>query len=140
MKRITALAFLATTLIPISTACAHAQSVEFKVPFDFTVSHQVLPAGIYLVSYAGGSAVLVRSQDGWFNAYSTTHGADGKSTGGCKLVFNRYGNQYFLYQVLCRNADMTAELHTSTLEKRVRLQQVQLPQTETVAALDIRAK
>jgi hypothetical protein len=83
---------------------------------------------------------VVRSQNGRINALSTTHGADGQSAGGCKLVFRRYGNQYFLHQVLCRNADMKAELPTSTLEKRVRLQQAQLPKTETVAALDIRAK
>lgn len=140
MKRITALAFLATTLIPISTACAHAQSVEFKVPFDFTVSNQVLPAGTYVVSYAAGNAVLVRIQNGRFNAFSTTNGADSQSTGGCEFVFSRYGDQYFLHQVLCRRADMKAELPTSTFEKRVRLQQAQLPRTETVAALDIRAK
>ena len=140
MRPITALAFLAATFISMSSACAHAQAVEFNVPFDFTVSHQVLPAGTYRVRYAAENAVLVRSQDGRFNAFSTTHGADAQSTGGCELVFSRYGNQYFLHQVLCRNGDIKAELPTSTLEKRVRLQQAQLPKTETVAALDIRAK
>jgi hypothetical protein len=83
---------------------------------------------------------VVRSQNGHLDALSTTHGADDLSTGGCELVFTRYGNQYFLHQVLCRNADMKAELPTSMLEQRVRLQQAQLPKTETVAALDIRAK
>lgn len=140
MKRTTALAFLAAASISMSSACAHAQAVEVKVPSDFSVSHQVLPAGIYRVSYAAENTVLVRSQDRRFNAFSTTHGSDGQSTGGCELVFSRYGNQYFLHRVLCRKTDMEAELPTSTLEKRVHLQQAQLPKTETVAALDIRAK
>jgi hypothetical protein len=140
MRRITALAFLAATFISMSSACAHAQAIGFRVPFDFTVSDQVLPPGTYGVSYMAENAIVVRSQNGRINALSTTHGADGQSAGGCKLVFRRYGNQYFLHQVLCRNADMKAELPTSTLEKRVRLQQAQLPKTETVAALDIRAK
>ena len=140
MKRITALAILAATLIPISSACAHAQSVEFKVPFDFNVIHKVLPAGTYRVSYASENAILVRSQDGRFNAISLTVATGGQSTGGGKLVFRRYGDQYFLHQVLCSNADINAELPTSRLEQRVRIQKAQLPQSQTVAALDIRAK
>src|ERR1700756_1263025 len=71
MKRITALAILAATLIPISSACAHAQSVEFKVPFDFNVSHQVLPAGTYRVSYAPENLILIQSQDGRLQAFSS---------------------------------------------------------------------
>jgi hypothetical protein len=140
MKRITALAILAATLIPISSACAHAQSVEFKVPFDFNVSHQVLPAGTYRVSYTSENIILIRSQDGRFNAFSSTYAGDDQSTGSGKLVFRQYGDQYFLHQVLCSNADINAELPTSRLEQRVRTQKAQLPQSQTVAALDIRAK
>jgi hypothetical protein len=140
MKRITALAFLAATLISMSSACAHAQAIGFSVPFDFTVSHQVFPAGTYRVSYMTKNAIVVRSSNGRLSALSTTHGADDQSTGGCVLVFSRYGNQYFLHQVLCGNAAMKAELPTSTLEKQVRLQRAQLPRSQTVAALDVRAK
>ena len=141
MKRITALAFLAAAFISMSSAFAHAQAVEFKVPFDFSVNDKVLPAGIYWVEYTSeNDAILVRSQDGRFNAISTTNAAYGKSTDSGKLVFRRYGNQYFLHQVICCNTDVNGELPTSTLEKRVRLQQAQLPQSQTVAALDIRAK
>jgi hypothetical protein len=140
MRRITIFAFLAATFISMSSACAHAQVVGFNVPFDFNVSHQVLPAGTYLVSYKSENVILIRSQDGRFNAFSTTHGAGGQSTGGGKIVFTRYGNQYFLHQVLCRGADMNAELPMSTLEQRVHIQQAQLPRSATVAALDIRVR
>jgi hypothetical protein len=141
MKRITALAFLAATLISMSSACAHAQAIGFNVPFDFTVSHQVLPAGTYRVTYyASENLILIRSQDGHLQAFSSTYAGGDRSTGGGKLVFRRYGDQYFLHQVLCSNADINAELPTSRLEQRVRIQKAQLPQSQTVAALDIRAK
>ena len=140
MKRIAALVFLTAIFVSMSSACAHAQAIGFSVPFDFTVSHQLLPAGTYRVSFMAENAIVVRSQNGCLNALSTTHGADDQSAGGCELVFTQFGNHYFLHQVLCRNADMKAELPTSTLEKQVHLQQAQLPRTETVAALDIRAK
>jgi hypothetical protein len=140
MKRITALSFLAATLISMSSVCAHGQAVEFNVPFDFTVSHQVLPAGTYRVSYTAKNDILIRSQDGRFHAISLTFPVDGQSTGGGKVVFTRYGNQYFLHQVLFGNADMNDELPISRLEQRVRLQRAQLPKSETVAALEIRAK
>jgi hypothetical protein len=140
MKRISALAFLAAALISMSSVCAHAQVVEFNVPFDFTVSHQVLPAGTYRVSYAAKNDILIRSQDGRFNAISLTFATNGEPTGGSKVVFTRYGNQYFLHQVLFHNADMNDELPISRLEQRVRLQRVQPPKSETVAALEIRTK
>jgi hypothetical protein len=50
MRRITALAFIAATFISMSSACAHAQAIGFNVPFGFTVSDQVFPAGTYRVS------------------------------------------------------------------------------------------
>jgi hypothetical protein len=140
MKSITAIAFLAATLISMNSVCAHGQAAEFNVPFDFTVSHQVLPAGTYRVSYATRNDILIRSEDGRFNAISLTFSTDGQSTGGGQVVFTRYGNRYFLHQVLFSNADMNAELPISRLEQRVRLQRAQLPKSETVAALEIRAK
>lgn len=139
MKPITALAFLAATLISMSSVCAHGQAAEFNVPFDFTVSHQVLPAGTYRVSYAAKNDILIRSEGGRFNAISLTFATGGQSTGG-EVVFTRYGNRYFLHQVLFRNADMNAELPISRLEQQVRLQRAQLPKSETVAALETGAK
>ena len=140
MKRITAFAFFAAALISMSSTCGHAQSAEFKVPFDFTVSQQVLPAGIYWIRYTSGNIILIQSQDGRLQALSSAYTSGDRSTGGGKLVFRHYGDQYFLHQVLCRDADIDAELPTSKLEQRVRIQKAKLPQSQAVAALNIRAK
>ena len=141
MKRTTALAFLTAALISMGSACAHAQALGFKVPFDFTVGNKALPAGTYQVSYyPTKNAILIRSQDDRFHALTATHLADPSSTRNGEVVFTKYGNQYFLHEVLCSNASMNVEVPKSTREKQVRIQEAQLPHGEAVAALRIGAK
>jgi hypothetical protein len=134
MKRTTVLAYLAATLISMGSACAHAQTPRFTVPFDFTVGNQVLPAGTYQVSYATQNTILIRSKDGRFHAVTTTLADDKESYGG-ELIFTKYGNQYFLHEVLCADVAMNVEIPKSRLEKQARIQEAQLPHIETVAAL-----
>jgi hypothetical protein len=135
MKRITALAFLTAALISMASARAHAQAPAFKIPFDFTVGNQLLPAGTYQVSYyAAKNAILIRSEDDRFHAFTAIHPAD-PSVSDSEVVFTKYGNQYFLHEVLCGAVSMNVELPKSTLEKRARIQEAQLPHSETVAAL-----
>ena len=140
MKRITGLAFLTAALISMGSACAHAQAPRFTVPFDFTVGNQVFPAGTYRVSYsATKTAILIRRQDDRFQALTTTYPADPSTSGG-KVTFAKYGNQYFLHEVLCSAVSMNVALPTSRLEKRARIQEAQLPHSETVADLRAGAK
>jgi hypothetical protein len=143
MKRTTALAFLTAALISMTSmggARAYAQAPAFKVPFDFTLGSQVFPAGTYQVSYmAGKSAILIRSQDDRFHAMTITYPAD-RSTSDSEAVFTKYGNHYFLHEVLCGAVSMHVALPTSRLEKRARIQEAQLPHSETVVALSTGAK
>jgi hypothetical protein len=140
MKRMTALLFLlAATLIAMGSVRAHAQSTGFKVPFDFTVGNQLFPAGTYQVSYPAQRVILIQSQDERFYAMSMIYAAD-PATSDNKVVFTKYGNQYFLHEVLCSAMSMDVALPTSRLEKRARIQEAQLPHSETVAALLTGAK
>ncbi len=135
MKRTTVLAYLAATLISMGSACAHAQAPRFTVPFDFTVGNQVLPAGTYQVSYASETGILIRGKgERPHAALTTTYPAD-PSTGVGKLIFTKYGNQYFLHEVLCSDVSMNVEIPKSKREKQARIQEAQLPHSETVAAL-----
>jgi hypothetical protein len=139
MKRTTVFAFLTAALISMGSACAHAQSPGFTVPFDFTVGNRVFPAGTYQVGYyATKTAILIRSKDDRFHAFATTYPADypaDPSTRDDEVVFTKYGNQYFLHEVLCSALSMKVALPTSRLEKQARIQEAQLPHSETVAAL-----
>jgi hypothetical protein len=69
-----------------------------------------------------------------------TFADDRQSYGVGKLIFAKYGNQYFLREVLCSGLSMNMEIPKSTLEKQVRMQEAQLPHSETVAALRSGAK
>ena len=145
MKRITAFAFLTAALISMGSACAHAQTPRFTVPFDFTVGNQVFPAGTYQVSYsATKTAILIRSRDDdRFHAFATTYPADypaDPSTSDSEVVFTKYGNQYFLHEVLCGVVSMNVALPASKPEKQARIQEAQLPHSETVVALSTGAK
>ena len=140
MKRITVLALLTAALISLGGARARAQALMFKVPFDFTVGSQVLPAGTYQVSNVGVHTILIRTNDGRFSAMTSTV-ADNKSSYGVgKLIFAKYGNQYFLDEVLCSDVAINEEIPKSKREKQARIQEAQLPHNETVAALRTGAK
>jgi hypothetical protein len=140
MKRITALAFLTAALISMGSARALAQELRFKIPFDFIVQNQVLPAGTYEVSNMTQRAILIRTWDGRFHAITTTVADDKESYGVGKVIFAKYGNQYFLREVLCSDVSMNVELPKSTREKQARIQEAQLPHSETVAALHVGEK
>jgi len=70
---------------------------------------------------------------------TTIHPAD-PSISDSEVVFTKYGNQYFLHEVLCGAVSMHVALPTSKLEKRARIQEAQLPHSETVVALSTGAK
>ena len=85
---------------------AHAQSVgtmTVNVPFGFEIGSRHLAPGHYTISRPLGDVVEIRnSSDG---ALLITHdGQSTKATKTSKLVFDRYGDQYFLRQ-LWFNAD-----------------------------------
>ena len=49
-----------------------------------------------------------------------------------ELVFNQYGDKYFLTEVLCPAGGMNMKLTTSKLEKRDRINEAAVPTTTQV--------
>jgi hypothetical protein len=71
-----------------------------NIPFQFNVGKAVLPAGEYHVKSVNPSTFLIQSKDGHQAAVAMTIGvSSSKEEDNGKLVFNRYGNQYFLSKV-----------------------------------------
>jgi hypothetical protein len=138
MKRITAIALLAiANLAMAGTSFAQTEGVQAKVPFDFTVGNKVLPAGTYRIQSQtkSGAVIVIRNHDKPI-AMLTTVDQDGtRSKDGGKLIFHKYGDQYFLSEILCDSADMNVALHPSKAEARVRLQQAMVhPSSEVFIA------
>ena len=87
-------------------------SATYDVPFAFSVSGKTLPAGEYKIGVDNNRTGLVqiKSADGRAT-FTLTHSAGaGAPSAEPKLVFHRYGDQYFLAQV------STGEVRTPILE------------------------
>src|SRR5947209_19992176 len=73
-----------------------------NIPFQFSVGNKTLPAGEYTVAQvnpASDHVVLqLRSKDGSASAMIQMGSVIGKAQENAKLLFNRYGNQYFFSQ------------------------------------------
>jgi hypothetical protein len=75
--------------------------VEVKVPFDFTIGKVLFKAGTYSIKNASDNMLAVRNIDGKTTKLVAAPLSIGSRDfkAGARLVFNQYGNQYFLSQV-----------------------------------------
>jgi len=85
-------------------ACANAQSVNVKanVPFDFTVGKSTLSAGQYNIQSlsTGSSDVLAIRGGAAQNMLASANRAETLNPSpNSRLVFHKYGDQYFLSQI-----------------------------------------
>jgi hypothetical protein len=93
---------IVTVLIGSFSASAQLnRGLLAKVPFHFVAGETSLPAGEYRVSEAGAPGVVsVRSLDGKTGAFVMSRRTEsGNVRPKSSLVFNRYGNRYFLSEV-----------------------------------------
>ena len=129
MKRISAIAICAlASLVTAGSAVAQGHAVKANVPFDFAVGNSHLPAGTYTITSAdsrSSTGVMIRSESGKIAVLAMAN-ADGKQSKTGKLVFDKYGDQYFMREILCSNVDMNVELPVSKAEKRAQQQLAKL--------------
>lgn len=96
------------------------QPLSMEVPFDFHVGTTRMSAGEYHVRYITPEAISIRSADRKHAQIVLTFGkwAQKASTTG-KLVFTRYGDQYFLSQIWSPGQSTGRELRKSAVELEV---------------------
>jgi hypothetical protein len=137
MNRLTAIALVsAATFINLGTAMAEARTVEAKIPFAFVVREHVFPAGTYRISSVGTNLVEIGTRDKPAMETSTTYFDNNGPGSDARLVFNKYGGQYFLREVLCDSPAINSALPTSKLEKLAQIQEARLRNIEqTMAAV-----
>ena len=106
-----------------STRVAQAQEpMVVNIPFDFVVGGTTLPAGEYSVKTSGPvrTLLLIDRQDPSASIFMGTNAiiaSEPKSES--KLVFNRYGDRYFLSQVWSSGNSCGRLLRMSDREKEV---------------------
>jgi hypothetical protein len=138
MKRITAIALLAIANFAMAgTSFAQSKIVRVNVPFDFTVGKQLLPAGTYTIKAESSGLIAIRNHDKPLAVLTIADQDGARSPKGGKVMFHKYGDQYFLSEILCDWADMDVRVRPSKVEKRVQLQQAMIhPSSEVfIAAL-----
>lgn len=109
-----------------------------NIPFQFTVGNKTLPAGEYRVtclkSASDHTVVQLRSNDGKAAALVQMTAVTGKSQETARLIFNRYGNQYFFAQAWTGAESAGLEASKSRAERAARRELANLKQkSETVA-------
>ncbi len=114
-------AALGTLALIVAASAYGQQRVAADIPFEFSLANKVMPAGHYEIttsptyvlvsSYATGAAAFSAANR---DAEAYSRGSEGK------LVFNRYGDKYFLAAVRPeRGTGSGAVLIESKTEERV---------------------
>src|ERR1039458_9020391 len=99
MNRISAIGLLTIASLATCTG-AIAQQLKANIPFGFTVGNTWMPAGEYTISSPLRQVVQVRSADLAKIATIVSSQSYDEPSSVSKLVFDKYGDQYFLRRVL----------------------------------------
>src|SRR5467141_3085613 len=115
--------FFALTIYPSK---AHAQIIgdlEANIPFQFHAGNAKFPAGKYLIHVLDNTDLTVmeiRSADGSTSALFEVHDAEANSAPAkSELIFNKYGNRYFLAKLFDEGNPSGSEVPKSRYEKRI---------------------
>ena len=125
MKSITVIAFavclLASSAV-VGTVSAQDHAARATVPFGFNVGDKWVPAGTYTItstSETQSNVISIRDKDRTIALWSLVQ-PDSRRLNADKLVFTKYGDQYFLHEILCSSCGMNVLLPGSKHEKLAR--------------------
>jgi hypothetical protein len=114
---------LLTLLLVAGSAIAQTVHVRGNVPFNFAVGSKTFPAGTYDVGTIGRGdrkTLLLQSRDANASIMVNINAAETlKPADKTKLVFNRYGNRYFLSQIWVAGETRGHQLPKTSREKEM---------------------
>lgn len=95
--------------------------LRFHVPFSFSVNNQTFTPGDYEVTRQSLLLLRVTNLKSKEGAFEPVYPAQSRKEGNgqVRLVFHRYGSQYFLAAVSNRSWEYTYDFQTSTEEKQL---------------------
>ncbi len=113
---------LSGLLVGLGVTTASAQmitQVKANIPFEFMAGSKTLPAGEYTVSsQVASGALVIRSEDSRETAFVIVNRAGTPNQSDqASLVFHRYGNRYFLSQILTPGVGMSFQVPESKVER-----------------------
>jgi hypothetical protein len=122
----------------VTAAAVHAQNPQVgkaDIPFDFVVGSQTMPAGHYTVEHSIITPLLVlKSANGKVQSVITNSLESVNTQAVGKLVFHRYGDEYFLSAAWWPGSKSGRQLRTTSHEREVARRLGIQPSTTVVAA------
>ena len=97
-----ALSFIVSMAAGAAPASARSvDALRAQIPFDFHIGDTLVPAGRYTVRSLNADESALRISDGRHGASVNTNATQGavSGRGSARLVFRKYGDQYFLAAV-----------------------------------------
>ena len=125
MKRILCVAAAVVLALGVMATTAQAQSdsvkIRIHVPFSFTVENTTFDAGDYLITEPSNQVLRILGQSDRASSIQHVQFAHSRqeSDGQVKLVFHRYGAQYFLAVVSNGTSESTFDFQVSNQEQQV---------------------
>ena len=114
---------LALTVLSLATAAqAQTTNVKASIPFDFVIGSHAYPAGEYTVKSLSQSSAAIRidNADESENRMTLSIACQkGQPASQTTLVFQRMGDNYFLYQIWTEGSSLGREFPMSKAEVQV---------------------
>lgn len=126
MKKITTIAaILLASLAAAGTASAQDHAAKANIPFGFYVDSKWVPAGTYIMTSSSTSpdVISIRNDNSSVALLNVGHQVDRKP-GANTLVFRKYGDKYFLGEIL--SANMSVGFNPAKREKAVRTEEASM--------------
>ena len=129
VKLLAKISLLGAIVLVTTVGSAQAQSLEYRIraniPFDFSIGDKKLSSGKYSIGRArqnsDDTALSILDGDGRSKANTLSHAVQTlRSKDRTTLVFHRYGDQYFLYQVWIAGQTTGREFSISRYERDIR--------------------
>jgi hypothetical protein len=121
--RVTGLLLAVTFLFSVAATTASAQlesRTTVDIPFAFVVGSKSMPAGVYSVERRTQKVLTLRSADGKDAAMLQTVLVDnGSAVKRGRLIFNKYGDEYFLSTVVPSFSDTAFRIPATEQEERL---------------------
>ncbi|GGG98924.1 hypothetical protein [Silvibacterium dinghuense] len=120
-----------------ATSRLHAQSTELRVtiPFHFIVSGKTLPAGTYRFYSVHSDTVIIQNIDGSAGALSHIAATEEPQPALQSILFDKYGDRYFLREIDSSTALLNGQLPVSKAEKQTQRMEASLPAEHVALAL-----
>ena len=113
----------ALTMYPTKAQAQIVGNLEADIPFQFHVGNAKLPAGKYTIHVLDNTDLTVMeitSADGSTSALFEVQSAQANSAPAkSELIFNKYGNRYFLSKLFDESNPSGSQVLESRYEKRI---------------------